>query len=64
MVEKKEEELGPFAEDPNENGVDLAHLRYNLSLTVAERIEKHRKAAQSVLYLKDVARRAGYRPSR
>ena len=29
--------------DQDENGVDLAWLRYNLSLSVAERIERHRR---------------------
>jgi hypothetical protein len=53
-----------LAQDQDEHGVDLAWLRYNLSLSIADRIEKHRKAAESVLYLRHVAKRSGYRSPR
>ncbi|HVT11241.1 MAG TPA: hypothetical protein VHE55_03165 [Fimbriimonadaceae bacterium] len=49
--------------DQDESGIDLFWIRYNRSLTPAERVEKHRKAAESVLYLKDVAKRAKHPPT-
>jgi hypothetical protein len=37
----------------DENGIDLELLRHNLSLTVEERIEEHRRSLESVLWLQD-----------
>jgi hypothetical protein len=59
-----EELLKEFARDQDENGVDLVWLRYNLSLSIDERVEKHRRAAESVLLIQDAARRAKHNASR
>jgi hypothetical protein len=39
--------------DQDENGVDLAHLRENLPLTPAERLDKHGIAFALAMKLKD-----------
>jgi len=41
----------------DENGVDLSHLRENLRLTPAERLEKHELARRAVLELQRGKRR-------
>ena len=64
MVEKDAELLRALAETQDENGVDVEWLRFNLSLSVIDRVEKHRRAVESVLYLRDAAERARYRPAR
>ncbi len=47
----------PVAEgEQDERGVDLLGIRMNLALTVEERIEKHRRALASVLWLQNVTR--------
>ena len=35
-----------------EDGTDLEGIRYNLTLTVAQRIEQHRSALESILWLR------------
>jgi|GEM_PF-5574577 len=61
MDAEQREMIRLLEQDQDENGVDLFWLRYNLSLTLEERIEKHRRGAETVLVLRDAARRAGYR---
>jgi hypothetical protein len=50
----------PVAEgEQTVDGTDLIGIRYNLSLSLAERIEQHRRAAESMQWLqkfRDVAR--------
>ncbi|RYG26731.1 hypothetical protein EON82_02215 [bacterium] len=46
------EDYDPVAEgEQAEDGTDLVGIRYNLSLSVAERIEQHRRAAESIQWL-------------
>ena len=42
-------------------GVDIAKLRYNLTLTDDQRLEQHQKAARFVLECMHAAERAGIR---
>lgn len=44
------------------NGIDVERLRANLRLTLEERIEKHRRACESLIFLRHVA--ASTRPTR
>jgi len=44
----------------NEDGIDRVKLRYNLSLTVDQRVEQHYRACQSLLELISAAQSAGY----
>lgn len=42
----------PVAEgEQDEDGTDLVGIRYNLTLSLGERIEQHRRAAESALWL-------------
>ena len=44
----------PVAEgEQDENGVDLLAIRHNLQLTVAQRLEQHRSALASVIWLRN-----------
>ena len=56
MKEEDKELQIASTEDRDENGVDLAKLRYNLSLTIQERVEKHRRAAENLIYFRNAAR--------
>lgn len=42
----------PVAEgEQDEHGTDLVGIRHNLSLSLTERIEQHRRAAESMMWL-------------
>ena len=45
--------------DQDENGVDLAQLRYNLTLTVDERIEQHDRALRFAILCRKSALDSG-----
>ena len=45
--------------EQDEYGVDIAQLRYNLSLTDAEKLAQHQRAARFVLECMRAAERAG-----
>ena len=45
--------------EQNEEGVDLAILRFNLSLTDEQKIEQHQKAARFALECMSAAERTG-----
>ncbi len=45
--------------EQSEDGVDIAQLRYNLSLTDQERIEQHDRALRLFLQCREAAERAG-----
>lgn len=61
-----QEENPDYWGDQDENGVDLAHLRENLKLTVAERVRRNGVALLSVLQREQahegLAERAANRP--
>jgi len=44
--------------EQDENGVDLAQLRYNLTLSDAEKIEQHDRALRFTLKCMEAAERA------
>ena len=45
----------PVAEgEQAEDGTDLEGIRYNLTLSVAERIEQHRQGLSSLLFLEEL----------
>lgn len=45
----------PVAEgEQAEDGTDLVGIRYNLTLSVAERIERHRQGLSSLLFLEEL----------
>jgi len=44
--------------EQDENGVDVARLRYNLTLTNEQRVEQHQKAARFVLECMSAAERS------
>jgi len=58
LKESDREQLGgydPVAEgEQDERGVDLLGLRANLTLSVTERIEKHRRSLASIQWLRNV----------
>lgn len=58
--EDRLEGYDPVAEgEQAEDGTDLVGIRHNLSLSLSERIEQHRRGAESVqwlLRLRDAAR--------
>ena len=47
--------------EQDENGVDLEHLRYNLSLTPEQRIERNRRAVESLRAIREAVRVSRYR---
>ena len=47
------------AGEQTEDGTDLIGIRYNLTLSVAERIEQHRQALASVQWLRSLRRVPG-----
>ncbi|GEM_PF-2848380 len=54
------------AGEQSEDGTDLIGIRHNLTLTVAERIERRRRAAASLLWLqkpRHAPRSPDHRPS-
>ena len=59
------EDYDPVAAgEQTEDGTDLEGIRYNLTLTVAQRIEQHRSAMESILWLRklqDVPRSSSHR---
>ncbi len=66
-MERKDELNGydPVAEgEQAEDGTDLVGIRYNLTLSVSERIEQHRRAMESVLWLRSLKRVSGPTPDR
>lgn len=42
------------AGEQDENGTDLVGIRYNLTLSVAQRIEQHRRALESMSWLESL----------
>ena len=58
------EEARHWYGEQDEFGNDLEWLRYNLTLTPAQRYEKHQRALESVLILRDAAKQARYRRTR
>ena len=52
------------AGEQDENGTDLIGLRHNLSLSVAERIESHRRAQSSLIWLEKLRDAPGPRSNR
>lgn len=54
MGEKDQVWVNP---DEDENGINLERLRENLALTPEEKLERHRKACESVIALREAARR-------
>jgi len=51
----------PWGEQ-DENGIDIAQLRYNRSLTADEQIARNKQAADRVLKCRRAAEDAGVRP--
>ena len=47
-----------------EDGTDLEGIRYNLTLTVAQRIEQHRQGLSSLLFLEELRDAPGLRTDR
>jgi len=43
--------------EAEEFGVDVERIRYNLTLTVEERLENHRRAWENVLLLREAGKR-------
>jgi hypothetical protein len=55
----------PVAEgEQDERGVDLIGIRHNLALTPLERLERHNRAAASILWLRDVLKPTRLTPTR
>ena len=55
----------PVAEgEQAEDGTDLIGIQHNLTLSLLERIEQHRCAVESVLWLKRLQRVSGPTPNR
>ncbi len=52
--------IGEWGEQ-DDQGVDIARLRYNLTLTDEQKIEQHRRAAEFVIECMRAADRAGVR---
>ncbi len=50
--------------EQDEFGNDLEWLRYNLTLTPTQRYEKHQRALESVLILREAGKQARYRRTR
>ena len=57
------EALSLFGEQ-SVDGVDLEHLRYNLTLTPAQRIERNLRAVESMQVLYEAVRLARHRRTR
>ena len=66
MVEKEwMEGYDPVAAgEQAEDGTDLEGIRYNLTLTVAQRIERHRQGLASLLFLEELRDASGLRANR
>ena len=55
----------PIAEgEQAEDGTDLVGIRYNLTLTVAQRIEQHRQGLSSLLWIEKLRHAPRSRPNR
>lgn len=52
-----EKEQGWVHPDEDENGINLERLRQNLALTPEEKLERHRRACESVIALREAAKR-------
>ena len=47
--------------DQNEDGVDRDAIRFNLALSLDERVERHLRPLETAIALADAAKAAGYR---